>query len=127
MKSILYIITLVVFTSFNSVENILPNGSYSVTFDKESDGEGFDCAIQDDKFYIIRIDSTEICDVIWLTENKFRVIGYLEPKNQSDVPLIDKNNYGYYEVEKINENTYSYKVKLVNDDYVLFSGKFIKK
>ena len=126
MKSILCIIALVVFTSFNSVEHILPNGNYRVTFDKEDDGEEFECSIQNDKFYLIRMERTESCDVLWLTEKKFRVIGYLEPKNPSENPT-GKNEYGYFEVEKIDENTYSYKVKMSNDDYVLFAGKFIKK
>ncbi|MGL2965326.1 hypothetical protein [Flavobacterium sp. XGLA_31] len=128
MKNILFILILVVVTSFNSVENILPNGNYRVTFDKEEQGEPFECTIQNDKFYLIRKDRTESCDVIWITENKFRVVGYLEPKNPADNPAgTNEHDYGYYEVAKIDENTYSYRVKLVSDDYVLFSGKFIKK
>lgn len=84
MKNAIALFVILCLTSFSVKETPkkLPNGHYLVALDKEYKDGGsndYEFTLKDAKFKYTLFNKTEEYLILWIDENKFKVLGLTEP------------------------------------------------
>ncbi len=132
MKNIFILFTYIFLTSFtDKVENrILKNSHYLVKLDdkyKEQGLNDFDFTLENEKFTMKIANEYKELEIIWVNEKTFIVKGYTESANPTELEKsFSKEDKLYFQIAKIDDKEYYFTLGLLNDQYPIYAGKFIK-
>lgn len=132
MKNVFILFTFIFLTSFAyKVENNkLQNGHYLVKLDDKYKNQGlndFDFTLENEKFTMKIANEYKELEIIWVDEKTFIVKGYTESANPIKLEKsFSKKDKLYFQISKIDDKEYYFTLGLLNDQYPIYAGKFIK-
>lgn len=132
MKNVFILFTFIFLTSFAyKVENNkLQNGHYLVKLDDKYKNQGlndFDFTLENEKFTMKIANEYKELEIIWVDEKTFIVKGYTESANPTKLEKsFSKKDKLYFQISKIDDKEYYFTLGMLNDQYPIYAGKFIK-